>query len=188
MKEISKEYLKIYRSVIIQLWVIAALCAAAFAVSGAFKGGRVWFAVIVCTAFGVFALTLTLIILIAPRRFEHRLKKGSKEVREEILEGKFAVLGARRFYENHLLYYSRRKINLVRYDEIECVEIKSIMKMELTLKAGNNGKDGEKLVLPTNPDENSAVIAAAFKSKNPRIRFVINGKTIDNIDVKERKK
>lgn len=176
MKEIAKEYLKIYRSVIIQLWAIAFICAGAFAVSGAFKSERAWFAAVVCGVFGAFALTVTLMILSSPKLFENRLKKSPAEVREEILGGKFAVLGARRFYENHLLYYSGRKINLVSYEEIERAEIKSIMKMVLTLK------DGKKLVLPTNPDENSAVIAAAFKSKNPKISFVINGKTIKNID------
>lgn len=182
MKEISREYLKLYGSVIIQLWVIAAVCVTAFAVAGAFKGDRAWFAFIVCGLFGGFALVMTLVILIAPRVFEGKLKKYPKEIRDEIIGGKFVSLGNRRFYENHLLFYSRRKINLVRFDETESVEIKSIMKMELTLK------NGKKLSLSTNPDENSAVIAAAFKSKNPQIRFIINGKTIENIDEKGREK
>lgn len=182
MKNIRTEYLKLYRSVIIQLWVIAAICAAAFAIAGAFKGERAWFAVAVSSVFGGFALAVTLVILLTPMLFELRLKKEPEEVRAEILNGKFAALGYRRFYENYLLYYSRQKINLVRYDEIERVEIKSIMKMELTVKGG------KKLALPTNPDENSAVIAAAFKSKNSRIEFVINGKTIENIYEKEREK
>lgn len=182
MKEISREYLKIYRSVIIQQWSIAVICTAAFAVFGAFKSERPLFAIIVCSVFSGIALLATVVILLSPRLFEQRLKKSPKEVREEILEGKFAALGERRFYENHLLYYSRRRINLVRYDEITRVEIKSIMKMELTVKSG------KKLSLPTNPDENSAVIAAAFKSKNPLIEFVINGRTIENIDVKGREK
>ncbi len=179
MKEIAGEYLKIYRSVIIQQWFIAVICAVLFAVFGAFKSV---FAVVVCICFALIALTATIVILLSPKLFEQRLKKCPEDVREEILEGKFVVLGERRFYENHLLYYSKRRINLVRYDEITRVEIKSIMKMELTVKSG------KKLSLPTNPDENSAVIAAAFKSKNPLIEFVINGRTIENIDVKEREK
>lgn len=182
MKEISREYLKLYRSVIIQLWVIAAVCTAAFAIAGAFKNDKPLFAVIVCGIFGSIALFATVLILLAPKLFEIELKKSSDEVQREILTGKYVELGARRFYENHLLFFSRRKINLVRYDEIKTVEIKSIMKMELLLESG------KKLALATNPDENSAVIAAAFKSKNPRIKFVINGNTIENIDGKGRKK
>ena len=182
MKDISKEYLKLYSSVIVQLWIIAAVSVAAFAAAGAFKGDKPWFAFIVCGLFGGFALIMTLVILTAPRVFEGKLKKFPKEVREEIIGGKFVALTGRRFYENYLLFYSRWKINLVSFDEIECVEIKSIMKMELTLGSG------KKLALMTSPDENSAVIAAALKSKNPQIRFVINGRTIENIDEKERKK
>lgn len=179
MKEISKEYYKLYRSVIIQLWAIAAVCVAAFAIAGAFKNDKPLFAVIVCGFFVGIALFMTLMILLSPKFFEAKLKKCSNEVQNEILSGKYVELGARRFYENHLLFFSKRKINLVRYDEIKSADIKSIMKIELTLE------NGKKLSLATNPDENSAIIAAAFKSKNPQIKFIINGKIID---VKESKK
>lgn len=182
MKEISKEFFRIYRSVIFQIWAIVAVCAAAFAVSGAFKSEKPLFAIIVCGIFASAATVLTVMILASPGIFEAKLKKCPEEVRREISAGKFVALGTRRFYENHLLFYSRRKINLVSYDEIKSVEIRSVMKMELTLESG------KKLRLPTAPDENSAVIAAAFKSKNPKIKFIINGKTIENIDVKGRGK
>lgn len=182
MKEISNEYLKIYRSVVIRLWLVTAICAGAFAAFGIFKSDYRVFAVIVCGVFAGFSLGSTISIFACPKEFERRLRKAPNDVREEILNGKFSALGARRFYENLLLYYTRTKIHIVKYDEIKRVEIKSILKAELTLESG------KKLSLPTAFEENSAVICAAFKSKNPKTEFVINGKTIEKTDEKGRKK
>ena len=95
MKEISREYLKIYRSVIIQQWFIAVICAVLFAVFGAFKS---MFAVVVCICFALIALTATVVILLSPKLFEQRLNKCPEDVkvrcfgRKAFLRKPFAVL------------------------------------------------------------------------------------------------
>ena len=69
----------------------------------------------------------------------------------------------------------RRKIRLVKYSEIKSLEPKG---NKLRLVIGNE----KKVNLPVDPEENSAMLAAALKSKNPEIAVIINGKVVEKTE------
>ena len=69
---------------------------------------------------------------------------------------------------------------MIKYDEIKSADMK---KMRLYLALEN----GKSLPFPIEPSENPAILVAALRSKNGKMKATIDGKTVD-FDKKKKKK
>ena len=175
MSEISREYFKLYRMSTIFVWIWAALVAGGLFLSARNNENLLTFAIIISSIVVLYALVITILTLTAPFRFGQQLKKLPENDRNEIQNGKFTQIGKRRFYEHFTVFFAGRKIRLVKYSEIKSLEPKG---NKLRLVIGNE----KKVNLPVDPEENSAMLAAALKSKNPEIAVIINGKVVEKTE------
>lgn len=173
--KLAKDYYKVYISVPIQYAVVSALCILGFALTGTYTGEKTKILAIVMTCFMALATLWALIdVLTTPKRFMNKVSKMPDNAEEEVISGyeKGSKLGNRVFFENYILYYSSRSIQLLKYSDITSVEPKGT-KLRL-------GLPEEKFALiPVAPDENPAVIAAALRSRNPEIAAIVNGRVIE---------
>ncbi len=175
MSEIKREYFKLYRMSTILEWVWAAVMTAGLFLTA--RGNEFLFtiAIIVSSIVVLYALVITVLTLTAPFCFGQQLKKLPENEQSEIQNGKFTQIGKRRFYEHFTVFFAARQIKLVKYSEIKSLEPKG---NKLRLVLGNE----KKVNLPVEPEENSAMLAAALKSKNPEIAVIINGKVVEKTE------
>ncbi len=177
MNNISQEYYKQYRISTVFLLIWAALISfVLFFVTGK-NDDLLVFKSVASGIFVLYAVVITVITLIQPFIFKKRVQKLPGNEMNEIQGEKFTKIGKRRFYENFVLYFYGRKIHLVKFSEIKSLEPKG-NKIRLVLQ------NGKKAALTVEPEENSAMLAAALKSKNPEISVIINGKVIEKNDTK----
>lgn len=175
MSEISREYFKVYRLSTIFVWIWSALISFGLFTTARKREITFHFEYIIIGVVAVYALLLTLVTLCAPKVFANKLKKLADSEQSEILNGKFVKIGERRFYEHFLLYYFNRNIQIVRFSDIVCIELKG-RKLRLALK------NGKKTTIFIAQGENSAMLAAAIKSKNADISVIIGGKVIEKTE------
>lgn len=181
MSEIKREYFKLYRMSTIFVWVWAALVAGGLFLSMRGSENLLPFAIIISSVAVLYALFITVLTLTATFRFGQQLKKLPENEQSEIQNGKFTQIGKRRFYEHFTVFFAARQIKLVKYSEIKSLEPKG-NKLRLVLENGKTVK------LPVDVEENSAMLAAALKSKNPEIAVIINGKVVEKTEEKEETK
>lgn len=175
MSEISREYFRVYRLSTIFVWIWSALISFGLFTTARKREISFHFEYIVIGLVIVYALALTITTLCAPKIFANKLKKLSDSEQSEILNGKFVKIGERRFYEHFLLYYFNRNIQIVRFSDIISIEPKG-RKLRFILK------NGKKATIFIEQGENSAMLAAAIKSKNAEISVIIGGKVIKNTE------
>lgn len=178
MGEIKREYYKEYRLSVIIVWVWAIIMCLCVLNPNKSKSAAVLCAV--CGAVVLYALALTIATLCAPLLFKKKLNKLNESEKDEVLNGKYTKIGLRRFYEHFFLYYFSRNIQIVKFSDIESIEPKG-NKIKLMLK------NGKKSTVFISNGENSAMLSAAIKSKNPDISVIIGGKIIKNNEVGEEK-
>lgn len=180
MSEISREFFKLYRMSTILECVWAAIMTIGLFLSARGNENLLTISIIISSIVVLYALVITILTLTAPSCFKQRLKKLPENEQNEFLNGKSTKIGNRRFYEHFVLFFSGRKIQFLKYSEIKSLEPKG---NKLRLVLGNE----KKVNLPVDPEENSAMLAAALKSKNPEIAVIINGKVVEKTDKTEEK-
>lgn len=175
MSEIKRDFFKLYRMSTIFEWIWAAVMTTGLFLTARNNENLLPFAIVISSLVVLYAIVFTVLTLVAPFCFEKQLNFLPENDRNEIQNGRFTKIGNRRFYEHFTIFFSRRKIKLVKYNEIKSLEPKG---NNLRLVLGN-----EKTVnLPVDPEENSSMLAAALKSKNPEIAVIINGKVVERTE------
>lgn len=183
MKAIAREFYRAHRFVPLRYFAVCAICIAAFFLTGAYARENTWILATAASSFLAAAALWSLIdVLIAPRLFAKRLEKLPESGRSEVLSNfsNAASIGKRWFFENYLLYFAKRRIVIVRYDELQSADLKG---GRLFLRLA----DGKTLLLPFESSENPAVLVAALRSKNSRLTAAIDGKPVD-FDKKNKRK
>lgn len=175
MNEIKRDYYKFHKNSTILTWVWTAAVIIGLFITSQKREFDFPYEYITSGILILYSLVLTIFTLCAPIAFGNKLKKLPADEQDEILNGKFNKVGERRFYENYLLYYYNRLIKIVKYSDIVGIEPKS-NNLILTLKNGKKAK----IFVPK--DENSAILAAAIKSKTSEVSVKIGGKVIENAD------
>lgn len=175
MNEIKRDYFKFHKNSTILTWVWTAVVIVGLFITSRNREFGFTYEYVTSGILVLYAIILTIFTLCAPLVFKNKLKKLTTAEQDEILNGKFNKIGERRFYENFLLFYYDRQIKFVKYSDIVGIEPKN-NKLILTLK---NGKKAKTFV-PR--DENSAILAAAIKSKTSEISVKIGGKVIENTE------
>lgn len=175
MKEITREFYRAHRLVPVRFAAVWAICAAVLLFTGTFRreSTRVP-AIVVCAFLGVVTLWSFLEIVLAPNRFKKRLEGLSEDARKEIVSGFSSVpnIGRRWFYEHYLLFFAKRRIEIVSYDELYSADLKG---NRLFLKLA----DEREIPLPFEASENPAVLVAALRSRNGNMKASIDGKPVD---------
>lgn len=172
MSEIKREYFKLYRMSTIFEWIWAAVITAGLFLTARGNENLLTIAIVISSIVVLYALVITVLTLTAPVVFEHKLTENEQR---EIQNGKFTQIGKRRFYEHFTVFFAGRQIKLVKYNEIKSLEPKG-NKLRMVLE------NEKKVNLPVEPEENSAMLAAALKSKNPEIAVIINGKVVEKTE------
>lgn len=184
MKHIISDFYKAHIAVLFRYAVIVAVCIGAFFLTGIFRQEKTFAAGVAVSVFLAVVLLWAFaeVLIVSRIRLSQRLNKElSAKERDEVLSGYegAAAIGKRRFYKHDwLLFYSYRKIILIRYKDIVSADEKGA-NIFLTLA------DGKTVLMPTEPSENSAVIFAALKGYNNNIKFLINGKPTGGAERKD---
>lgn len=183
MRDITRAFYRANGLVSVRFAAVWAICAAALFFTGTFtrESTRIP-AIVVCAFLGVMTAWSAIEIITAPRRFKRRLENLSENVREEILSGFSSVpsIGKRWFYARFFLYFTRRSIEIVEYDELESADLK---RNKLFLKLSG----GKMLPLPFEASENPAMLVAALRSRNGKMKASIDGKPVDFTSNKKKK-
>lgn len=179
MKQILRDYRRAHISTPIRFAFVTAVCIGAFFLTGIFSRDSTRIAGIVVSAFlaGVVIWAAVDIFAVAPRKFKKDIERLTEAEREEVLSGYETApkLGARRFYrDKYVLFYSYRRMFLLKYDEIVSAEPKGARGENIFLMLSN----GKTVLMPVQPNENSAVIMAALRAGNPDIKVYINGRLV----------
>ena len=121
-------------------------------------------------------------VLTAPMRFKKQLDRLPENASEEIVSGFESApgLGKRWFSENYLLYFAKRRIQILRFDEMLSADLKG-NKLFISMK------NGKSVPMPFGAAENPAVIVAALRSRNGSMKATIDGRNID-FDKKNKRK
>ena len=183
MKHILHDFYRAHRGVVIRYAVVIAICILAFFLTGIYTKENTVVAGIIVSVFlgGVMAWLLLDVFAAGRRDFAVRLERLPESDREKIIGGYDGALrlGQRRFYgEDYLLFYSYRRIRLLRYDEIRSAEPKRSRSEIIFLTLC----DGKTTLMPIEPNENSAIILAALREKNPQIKIYLDGKPVSDTD------
>lgn len=175
MKDIIRKFFRAHMLVPVRFAAVWAICAAVLFFTGTFSRESTRIpAIVVCAFLGFVTLWSAADIITAPRRFKRRLEGLSEEARGEIISGFTSVpnIGRRWFYEHYLLFFARRRIELVGYDELYSADMRG---NRLFLKL-----IGEReLPLPFDASENPAMLVAALRSRNGKMKASIDGKPVD---------
>lgn len=175
MKAITKEFYRSNGLVPVRFAIVWAICTAVLFFTGTFSRGSTKIpAVIVCAFLGIMTVWSVLSALLAPGRFKKRLGSLSEDARGEIVSGFSTVpsIGRRWFFEHYLLYFTKRRIELVSYDELESADLR---RNKLFLRLS----DKRELPLPFDGSENPAMLVAALRSRNGKLKASIDGKPVD---------
>ena len=175
MNDIKREYFKLYRLSTVFIWVWAAIMTAGLFLTARNNQNLLPFAIAISSAAVLYAVVITVLTLTAPVVFRNNLKKLPENEQNEIQNGRFTQIGKRRFYEHFTVFFAGRQIKLVKYSDIKSLEPKG-NKLRLVFESGKT------VNLPVDVEENSAMLAAALKSKNPEIAVIINGKVVERTD------
>ncbi|GEM_PF-6167729 len=177
--KIIRDCRRTFRHTPIGYWISTAFVTAGFLLSGIYtKMPLAVIAAVLTAAFwGISAWATLDVFVFSAKKFAKTLDGLPEKSRTKILQKyeSAPALGKRWFLEEYLLFHRKRRIELLRYDEIRSAEPKG-MKIELELL---NGKVER---LPLEPDENPAMIVAALRSKNPQISVKLNGKIIEKME------
>ena len=175
MKPVFREFYRAHRLIPLRYLIISAICATVFFFTGTYSRESTRIVAIILSAFLGFLTLWSLVdILTAPMRFKKRLGRLSETERNELVSGleSASKLGRRWFSERHLVYFAKRRIRFVRYDELQSADLKG---SKLFLKLS----DGTETPLPFEMSENPAILVAALRSKNGKMTASVNGKTGD---------
>lgn len=188
MKQMLRDYFRAHFSIPIRYAFVTAVCIGAFFLTGIFSRDNTKIAGIVVSAFlaGVVVWAVVDIFLAAPRKFRKDMERLTDEEREEVISGYQTApkLGARRFYrDKYILFYSYRRIIVLKYGEIVSAEPKSSRGENIFIKLA----DGRTVLMPVLPNENSAVLMAALRAGNPDIKVYINGRLVTDKEAAEGK-
>lgn len=175
MNDITRAYYRAHFFIPLRYFAVAAICVCVMLFSGTYSRENLGIAAIVVSAF-LCALTLWSLvdILTAPMRFKIWLKRLPESERGELADGLKTAkrLGKRWFSESHLVFFCKRRIKAMRFDEMRSADLKGNRLFIVSV-------DGKALPLPFEADENPAVIVAALRSKNEHISASIDGRVID---------
>lgn len=180
MKKLAGEFYRAHFSIPLRFLIVTAICAAVLFFTGTYANDRLRIPAIIVSAFlALLTLWALFDVLTAPLRFKKRLGALPEGERREITNGLETAkrLGDRRFLEKHLLYFAKRRIEVVRYDEILSADMK---KNELFLKLA----DDKEVPFPYKASENPAMLVAVLRSRNNRIAASIDGIAV-NFDKKK---
>lgn len=175
MKKLAGEFYRAHFSIPLRFFIVTAICAAVMLFMGTYSNKTIRIPAIIVSAFLVLIFLWSLFdVFTAPLRFKKRLGALSEDERLEITNGLETAkkLGKRWFLEKHLLYFAKRRIEVVRYDEILSADLK---RNELFLKLA----DGREAPFPFEADENPAVLVAVLRSKNNGLAASIDGISVD---------
>lgn len=175
MRDIAKEFYRANRSYPIRFLIVTVICEAVLWISGTFVRETTRIPVVIVSAFLVVITLWALFdVLTAPKRFEKQLGRLPENVGEEIRTGFSSAhkLGERWFLENYLVYFVKRRIQILRFDEMRSADLKG-NKLYIGLL------DGKSSLLPFDADENPAILVAALRSRNGQMTASIDGKPVD---------
>lgn len=175
MKQIIREFHRTNGVPPLRFAIVTAVCAAAFLLTGSFSRDNTRLLAIIVTMLLAAVTALSLVdFLIARIRFKKRLEILPEDAREEIISGfsSAPAIGKRWFFERYLLYFTRRRIEIVAYDELESADLKR-GRLYLRLIGGKT------LPLPFESAENPAMLVAALRSRNGSLKATIDGKPVD---------
>lgn len=176
MDKIISDYRRANARVPIGYWICTVFVTAGFFLSGVIFKTRLAIPSLILALFlmTVSVITTLDIAVKFPRKFKREFEMLPPDTQSSVSKQylKAAKLGANRFMDDCFVYYSGRRIGLLRYDDILSVEDRG-KDIGLTLR------DGKTSALTVHAGENPAVIMAALRSKNDRIKFFINGKEVD---------
>lgn len=167
MKRILSDFYKSQLPDLLRYVFIAAVCVTAFALTGIYTRDNTRVLAIIISAFlwGTTLYAAFETFILGKLRFEKELKALSKSEADEILNGyhKATTLGKRRFYKKKwLMLWTHRGIELLKYNDITAAELRlrshARENIYLTLK------DGKRLVMPVEANENSTMLLALIKS------------------------
>lgn len=182
MKSITGEFYRAHRSIPLRFLIVSAICVAVFFLTGTYSRENTRLLAIIASAFlGLIALWSLIDVLIAPLCFKKRLGRLPENVGAEILSGfeNASKLGKRWFLENYLVYFAKRRIRFLRFDELRSADLKG-NRLYVSLA------DGTSVLLPFEPSENPAILVAVLRSKNGQMKASIDGKPVD-FDKKRKK-
>lgn len=175
MKHITDEFYRAHRSIPLRFLIVSAICVAAFFFTGTYSRENTRLLAIIFSALlGLLTIWALVDVLTAPMIFKKQLGKLPENERKELVSGleSASKLGKRWFSESYLVYFAKRRIRFVRYDELESAELKG---SRLFLKLA----DGSETPLPFEVSENPAILVAALRSKNGKMKAFVNGKNVD---------
>ena len=175
MELISREFYRSHRIIPLRYLIVTAICVAAFIFTGTYSRENTRLLAIVFSAFlGLLTIWALVDVLTAPMLFKKQLGRLPESERAEFVSGleNASKLGKRWFSENYFVYFAKRRIRLVRYDELQSADLKG---SKLFLKLS----DGSETPLPFESDENPAILVAALRSKNGQMTASVNGKPVD---------
>ena len=174
MKQILSDFRRAHISMLVRYTVIVAICIVAFVITGIFSKPNTLLAGIVVTAFlcAILVWAYVDVLAAAPAKFRRRLAQLSDSEQNEVLSGYSSAgnLGNRRFYKKSgwLMFYSYRRIELIKYAEIQSAEPKG---GNIFLKLSS----GREVIMPVAPNENDAMLLAVLKQYQPEIILTVNG-------------
>ena len=175
MELISREFYRAHRSIPLRFLIVSAICAAVFFFTGTYSRENTRLLAVIFSAFlGLLTLWTLVDVLTALVLFKKQLGRLPENEREELVSGleSASKLGKRWFSEKYLVYFAKRRIRFVRYDELQSADLKG---SKLFLKLS----DGSETPLPFESDENPAILVAALRSKNGQMTASVNGKPVD---------
>ena len=173
MRQILKDFYKAHISLLIRYIVIVAICIAAFFMTGVFARDNTRIPGIVIAAFLGACLVWAVadIFIAAPRNFKGRLSQLSDESAAEVVNNyslSYNIGNHRLYRETWIIFYSYRRIKLIRYDEIRSADLR---RNGIFLKLC----DGKETIITIMPGESGEILLAAIKGRNENIKIMLNG-------------
>lgn len=173
MQQILKDFYKAHISLLIRYLVIVAVCVLAFFMTGVYARDNTRIPGIVISAFLGACLIWAAadIFIIAAKNFKDRLARLPEGSAAEVIENypQTYRIGVHKFYkENWIIFYSYRRIKLMRYDEIRSADLR---RNGIFLKLC----DGRETIITLRPDESGEMLMAAIKGRNENVKIMLNG-------------
>ena len=173
MRQILKDFYRAHISLLIRYTVIVAICITAFLITGVFARDNTRIPGIVITAFLGCCLIWAAadIFIVAPKKFRDKLGEIPEGSAAEVVENYSQTyrIGVHKFYkENWIIFYSYRRIKLMRYDERRSADLR---RNGIFLKLC----DGKETIITLSPGESGEMLMAAIKGRNGNIKIMLNG-------------
>ena len=173
MRQIIKDFYKAHISLLIRYLVIVAICITAFFMTGVYARDNTRVPGIIISAFLGACLIWAAadIFVIAPKKFKRRLAELPEGSAAEVADNypQAYRIGVHKFYkETWIIFYSYRRIKLMRYDEIRSADLR---RNGIFLKLC----DGKETIITLQPNESGEMLLAAIKGRNENIQIMLNG-------------